>query len=193
MNNIEIDFYKGTNNNVVLIITGIGGSTKGYENKYLNMAQNIVENYKYSVFVATTPTGSWKHPKENIEYITNYIHNKISKKNSHYNINVISNSAGATFMLWHAHEFKKIKKIVAINPVLNVNFHLVEKGMQQFKGDFCKVIIGEKDYSFKFTPLLNKINNIQIVTLPNIDHNFTNNLNTFIEIPNKHLFLNEII
>lgn len=49
---IEIDkFISG--NKVLLIMTGLGGTTKGYENKYHTIAKQAY-NKGYSVFITTT-------------------------------------------------------------------------------------------------------------------------------------------
>lgn len=74
----------------------------------------------------------------------------------------MGHSAGGTVALWNLNKYPNIKRMVAINPVLNINLHKVEASAKQLEGEFIKIIIGDKDSSYKFSPLLNKINNIQV-------------------------------
>ena len=178
MEDIEIEFYSA-GKNLLLILTGIGGTTKGFQNKYEKIAKQVVQKYNYSVIVATSPKGSWQHTKENLAYIMSVVNKK-----EFYNIFAMGSSAGANILLMHAYEFPKIKKILAINPILNINLHKINNGIELFNGKTI-LICGEKDMSNKFIGIVNKKANT--ITIPNADHNFTNQLNDFIELY-KYLF-----
>lgn len=188
MNQIEIEHYPA-GKDVLLVLTGLGGSVKGYQNKYETLAKNIVSKFNYTVFVATTPHGSWENSKENIDSIINYIDKIMEDKN--YKIYVFGHSAGGTFALWHGHLFPKIKRIIASNPVLNVNFHRIKNGIDNFNGELIKVIIGEKDQCFKFAGLLKENHKAETIILENVDHEYTGNLEKFINLPNDYLFANK--
>lgn len=172
---IEIEFYSA-GKNLLLILTGIGGTTKGFQNKYEKIANQVVEKYNYSVMVATSPKGSWQHTKANLDYIMSVVN-----KNEYHNIFAMGSSAGANILLMHAYEFPQIKKILAINPVLNVNLHKINNGIEFFKGNVI-LICGEDDMSNKFKEIVDK--KAKTITIPNADHNFTNQLNNFIELYN---------
>lgn len=106
MEKIDIEYYEN-GKDILLIITGIGGTTKGFKNKYEIIARNVIKKYNFSVVVATSPFGSWLHTEQNLDYIMNYIK---SKRNCDYKVYAMGNSAGANILLWHSHKFTQIKK-----------------------------------------------------------------------------------
>lgn len=186
MKDIEIEVY-GKGKNVVLVLTGLGGTVKGYHNKYEIIANNIVTEHNCTVFVATTPHGSWEHSKENLDYIMKFIDQRMSPINKDYKIYVMGHSAGGTFILWYAYNYPRITRILAANPVLNVNFHKLENGANNFKCEFIKIIIGDKDPSYKYADLLQRVKSIETIILPHIDHEFKDSIESFIDLPNKYL------
>lgn len=179
MNDIEIEFY-GNADNLLLILTGIGGTVKGYADKYVKLANKIIDTQDCSVAVATTPSGSWQHTKENLDFIMHYVKDKHDGK-----IYAMGNSAGANILLMHAHEQPQIKQVLAVNPVLNINLFKLESGINQFAGK-TTLICGEKDMSSKFYKMLKTT--ATTFVLQDIDHNFTNHLDEFIDLPLKYLF-----
>lgn len=182
MNTIDIEFYKG-NENALLILTGIGGTTKGYDDKYVKIANQILNKFGFSVIVATTPSGSYLHTKENLDFVMKYVLDKCSGK-----VYAMGNSAGGNILLMHAHEHSQIEKILAVNPVLNINFFKIESGINKFKGKSI-IVCGEKDTSSKFCKMLNCTCDINI--LKDIDHNFSNDIEVFIDLPRTYLFSKE--
>ena len=183
MSEIEYAYYAG-GKDVVLIITGIGGSTLGYKNKYDKMAKDIIKNKNCSVLIASSPQGSWQHMKENLNNIINKIIE--IKQTENVDIYTFGHSAGGNILLLNAYHYPQIKKIVAVNPVMNVNLPWIIDGVKFFSGEIA-IIFGEKDYSSQFKSIIPKQPNVKTITLPNIDHYFTNNLNLFISLPLKYL------
>ena len=174
MQEIEIKYY-GKSNNLLLVLTGIGGTTTGYNNKYEKLAKRVIGTQDFSVAVATTPSGSWQHTKENLDFIMNEVSKRYNDK-----IYAMGNSAGGNILLMHAYEFPQIEKVLAVNSVLNVNLFKIEKGINLFKGK-TTIVCGEKDTSIKFYKMLKT--NANIVILQDIDHNFTNHIEDFINLP----------
>ena len=186
-NKIEIDVYSG-GSDVLLIMTGLGGTTKGYENKYEIMAKNAVKCYGVTVFVANTPNSSYEHSKENMDYIINYIDNYMKQKSiNEYKIYAFGHSAGGTILAWYAYEFSNITRVLAVNPVIRFNTHNLINGCQNFTNGKIQIIVGEQDECFRFIPILNRIknNNYSLTILPNKDHKFTGKLNEFIKLVNQ--------
>ena len=181
MEKIDIEYYE-SGKDFFLIITGIGGTIKGYKNKYEIIARNVIKKYNFSVVVATSPFGSWLHTEQNLDYIMNYIK---SKRNCDYKVYAMGNSAGANILLWHSYKFPQIKKVLAVNPVMNINIHLLKR-LQETTKDI-KIVFGEKDNSCKFAKLIPLNTNVNIEILPDIDHNFTDKSNIFLELPIKYL------
>lgn len=100
-----------------------------------------------------------------------------------FKIYAVGYSAGRTFLTWLVHQCSEIISILSINPVLNVNIHKMIYGLDSFSGN-AKIVIGDKDQSYSLSPILKKsINpNLSVTILPDIDHNFTNNLKLFIDL-----------
>lgn len=107
MMNIDIEFYEG-GRDVLVIFTGIGGTTKGYQNKYEKIAKYVTSQFHFSVFVATTPLGSWATLKENLQSVLNFVFKKL--KSDSLNIYVMGTSAGANMVLSFSYLFPQIKK-----------------------------------------------------------------------------------
>jgi len=182
MEDIEIEYYE-KGKDILLILTGIGGTTKGYENKYEKIAKSVMEKYNFSVVIATSPSGSWLHTEQNLNQVMNFIQ---SKRQNDFKVYAMGNSAGANIVLWHSNKFPQIKKVLAVNPVMNINLHLF-KALKDSQKEMY-VVFGELDISSKFAPLLPSSENIKVDILPNIDHNFTENLDLFMNLPNIYLF-----
>lgn len=179
MEKIEIEFY-GNADNLLLILTGIGGTVKGYDDKYVKLSKKVIETQDFSVAVATTPSGSWEHTKENLDFIMQYVKNKVKGK-----IYAMGSSAGANILLMHAHEHPQIEQVLAVNPVLNINLFKIENGINKFSGN-TTIVCGEKDMSSKFYKILKSKATTHV--LQDIDHNFTNHLDQFIDLPLKYIF-----
>lgn len=188
MEKLEIDKYlTQKENDVFLILTGLGGNTKGYENKYETISKNASVAHGFNVFVVGTPYGVYDNSKEFFDIIFSEIDKELERKD--YSVYLMGHSAGGTVALWNLNKYPNIKRMVAINPVLNINLHKVEASAKQLEGKFIKIIIGDKDSSYKFSPLLNKINNIQVEILKDTDHEFKDKLQEFIDLSNKYLFI----
>lgn len=184
MEEIKYSYYDG-GKDVVLMITGIGGSTFGYKNKYDIMAKSIVQQTNYSVLIATSPQGTWLHIKENLIQIINKIIE--IKQTDKINIYAFGHSAGGNTLLLSAYLYPQIKSIVAVNPVININISQLIDGIKNFNGKIT-IVFGEQDSSSKFACLIPSKVNTKTIILPNIDHYFTDNLDLFITLPLKYLF-----
>lgn len=185
MAEIEIEFYE-KGKNILLIFTGIGGTTKGYQNKYQTIAKQVMRDHNFSVAIATTPSGSLMSANDNLQYAINFLTQKTKDKD--FNIYVMGISAGGNIVLSFSHLFPQIKRVLAVNPVINVNFHLIDKNINNFAGENITIVFGENDPSSKWIGLLPKNKKLKTILLPQIDHDFTDNLETFINLPNKYLF-----
>ncbi len=180
MQDIKFEFYK-SGPDVLLILTGAGGTTKGYANKYEKIAKAAMQKFNLSVVVASIPSRVWLQSEQCLSEIMNFVHSKMSNV---YCVYAMGHSMGANLVLWHFAKFTEIKKVLAVNPVMTVNLHLfnrlqnIEKPMQ--------VIFGENDESCKFAEMLPK--NIKVDVLVGVDHNFTKHLDLFIQLPEKYLF-----
>lgn len=97
-------------------------------------------------------------------------------------------SAGATMALWYAVKYPQIRRVLCVNPVLNINLHRTSNGVRNFSGEKLAVVFGEKDPSAKWAKLLPVLPNLQIHIIPDADHVFCGKLDEFIDLPKKYLF-----
>ena len=182
---IEIEFYE-KGQDVLFIFTGIGGTTKGYQNKYELIANQVVKDYGFSVAVVATPHGALLTLNDNMQYVMNFLFEQ--KKSKDIRVYAMGTSAGGNIVLSFSYPYPQIKKVLAINPVMNVNFHLIKNGIKEFVEGKINVVFGEHDSSTKWVELLPNSDNLSVTILPNIDHEFRGNLQSFIDLPNKFLF-----
>ena len=101
----------------------------------------------------------------------------------------MGSSGGASLLIHNSHRDERIKKILAINFVFNINYNLFNDFIKAYKGE-ATLIIGEKDESFKFLEIIKKFEqkNITIEAIPNADHYFTGMLDEYIALPQKFLY-----
>ena len=78
--------------------------------------------------------------------------------------------------------------MLIVNPILNANTNRLKDGLKKFDGDIT-FIFGEFDQSIYYLPLLENVNPLaEIFVLKDIDHIFKDNVELFIELPEKYLF-----
>jgi hypothetical protein len=58
---------------VLLIIVGINGSVKGYDNKYIKIAEKANKDHNNTVFIISNDLCNWNIPKNYFNAIMNYV------------------------------------------------------------------------------------------------------------------------
>lgn len=165
-----------------VILTGLGGSADGFGNKYSRIAEYVQSDYGFPAFIVPTPKDVWeKKEKFYDEVVARFMQNKTC-------VYLMGVSAGATMALWYAVKYPQIRRILCVNPVLNINLHLTSSGIRDFCGEKMAVVFGEKCPSAKWAKLLPVLPNLQIHIIPDADHVFSGKLDEFIELPKKYLF-----
>lgn len=183
INGINIDNYPA-GADCLIIFTGLGGDTKGYENKYVTIAEEVTEKYGFSVFAAGVPQDLWSRPQEVFSTVFDYVLSVCPPRT----IYLMGSSAGASISIWYAHLYPQIKKVLAVNPVLNLNFHRVRDGLEKFSGEEIHIAIGEYDPCAMWVQLLPEQKNLVKEIIAGADHVFKGKLNEFISLPLKSLF-----
>lgn len=188
MNPEKFKIYQANSNVGVIIFTGIGGSVDGFENKYAKIAENLKEKHNVSVFIFAVE--SWNQfdslLKMAMDKICEYYN---SLKIEDFSLYAMGVSAGASILASNSFKYSQIKKVLAINPVLQMNYFKLLDGVKAFEGKTI-FVFGENDDSAKYCPLLENENfkNAEIVIVKGADHQFTNNLKEFINLPETYLF-----
>ena len=186
---IDINLYPG-NHHFFLVMTGLGGDCIGFYSKYKKIAKNMNKKHGCTVIVASTPELSWMHPIDNFKNIMEYINSYAQENNfNDYDVSIFGNSAGGTFATWYSYQYLQIKKLLIVNPVLNVNTHKFKEGLRNFSGESATLVFGELDQSTYYLPLLENINPlVETLILKDVDHIFKDKIELFIELPEKYLF-----
>lgn len=97
-------------------------------------------------------------------------------------------SAGASIALWYAAGYPQIVRVLAVNPVLQINFDMALSGMRRFRGERLNVVVGDRDPSARWAKALADKSGAQIDILPETDHLFSGKLDEFTALPEKYLF-----
>ena len=180
---MQIDIYPA-GKDCVLILTGLGGDTKGYEDKYVKIAEAITQKYGFTVFVAGVPKDCWSRPQEVFKEAVEHV----LAKRAPEKIYIMGSSAGASLAIWYSHLYPQIEKVLAVNPVLNLNYHRTKEGIQKFAGEKMFVEVGELDPCAMWVSALPKKENVCGEVLEGIDHVFKGRTEEFIALPDKTLF-----
>lgn len=175
-------------NGVLILLTGIGGTLEGYEGKYECIAKKAHDELGMSVLIATTPKGSWSHLRENLDSVMAEMHKTMGSDCSCY---LMGFSAGGNIALCHSYLYPEIKRVLVINPVLNINLHIIRKGILAFSGERMTVVIGDGDSSYPFLGMLPKTERLEAVSLSGVDHVFTGRTDDFINLPFHYLLTSQ--
>lgn len=71
-NDLQIDEYPA-GEDCLIILTGLGGDTRGYNDKYVKIAGNTVEKHNFTVYVAGVPSYCWEKPKAVFDGVMQYV------------------------------------------------------------------------------------------------------------------------
>ena len=179
------------NNTIIFIKPGMGGSCYGYENKYVRIGRLLHENHGCSIISSSNPLGYQTDFAAEMDFIRDY-----AKKQNHkgFQVYYLGHSNGAALGIINACHFPEIKKLVCINAPLMTNPHLLIRGIKEFSGEKMFLVYGSKDPSFNMVKSYSEFESVKIefVRVRNADHNFTENLDFFIELPGFLFFGDEL-
>lgn len=184
--------YIGTSDQAVLIMTGIGGSENGHENKYEKIAYELNVRYGASVFIFATPRAAWGIGERLVEQAIDEVRLQLQNQGrSLCDLYCFGVSAGASFLGAFGYLYPKIKKLILVNPVIQINYHKFLGGLKKTNADVT-IVFGELDPSYKFLFMLDTVRrgNIKTVTVPNADHCFSGEENFKIFFGLPKLFFN---
>ena len=168
----------------LLIKGGQGGSAYGYQNKYLNLANEIRDKYGITVVSSATPN----EPSSNNK--TNQITENIALLNetckSRPKILFMGMSKGASLGCIEGRKIPQISRLLLINPPLMINLPRICHAAKNFNGEMMTFVFGSEDPSVKESELLklHERDNIKVITVPGQDHYFSKdgfNLRTLVE------------
>ena len=187
---IEYGIIDG-NNTIVFIKAGLEGSCYGYENKYVRIGRALNEKHGCSIIASSNPLGYKTDFAAEMDFIKDYA----KKQNlDDYQVYFFGYSNGAALGIINAYQFAEIKKLVCINAPLMINLHLLLRGIKGFSGEKMTLVYGSSDASFDMLKLYSELESdkIDFVRIYGADHNFTECLDLFIELPGVLLFGDEL-
>ena len=170
---------------ILFIKAGQDGSVYGYDNKYLKIARKINKKYGCTIICASNPFDGKNNP---LDYDMNIVDDYCKKFND-YKVYYMGHSNGGVIGAIWGYQYPQIKGMLLVNPPLFYNWHKIKAGLSAFRGDKCFVIIGELDSSHKYAQMIDLIKNdrVKVDTIKNADHNFTNSISDFMNLPETYL------
>jgi len=176
------------NNTVVMIKAGAGGSYTGYADKYLRLAEMLHACSGCTVICLSNPSAD-SFERADVDVIRDIV-SHIKGKTQMYYIGV---SNGATQGLIDATKYFEFSRILLVNMPLMLNFHKIRKALSRVNTEI-RFIFGEKDPSYSYVPFLKNAAQkdtcaaqVEIVTVPQADHNFSGMLDTFLDLGKRVL------
>ena len=187
---IEYGIIDG-NNTIVYIKAGMEGSCYGYENKYVRIGRLLNEKHGCSIVSSSNPLGLHTDFSAEMTFIRDYA---LKHNLEDYKVYYLGHSNGAALGIINAWHFSEIKRLVCINAPLMMNPHQLVQGIKEFNGEKMSLVYGSKDPSFDMVKLYSELESekIDFISVKNADHNFTGNLDFFIELPGLLLFGDEL-
>ncbi len=185
----ELDFIGGEgewqygyipgNEKLVFIKAGLGGDYLGYENKYLRIARLLHERHGCTVVSVSNPNDKrWSVADDRA--ILEGVLLKFGLKNPE--LYLFGNSDGCRKGLALAAEIP-FRRIVLVNMPLTINFHRTKSHLSRIPDTDVIAVYGEKDVSCPYAALLEgKSERVQVVRVPEADHNFAGKTEKFIEL-----------
>jgi len=193
-NSVRIDYYNYNSNLesylnheiAFVLFVWLDWTTEWYMSKNHRMGWKIVTKYWYPVAIVENPKCSWDYSEEYFDKAINLINEKFwcSK------LYIMWYSAWGNFVWRYAYKYSEIKWILLVNPVLRVNNTKLIKWLNEFNWEWT-ILMWDKDPDFFYFPLLEKLNNnIDLIKLPWVGHQFDYEwgLEDYEELPLKYLF-----
>ena len=170
------------NDIVVIIKAGAGGSYRGYEDKYLKMADTL-HAYRGCTVICLSNYSDDSFERADIDVIQDVVSNVNGKTKMYF----IGASNGAVQGLIDATKRFEFVRILLINMPLMLNFHKIKEALTRVNADI-QLLYGEKDPSYSYIPFLqNSAKNdtcaarVEFVTIPQADHDFTGMLGILLD------------
>ena len=161
----------GTRQDYALLIKGgQGGSAYGYQNKYLNLANEIRD--KYGITVVSCATRDESKSSNQANQIAEDVDFVNSCCKSHPKIFFMGMSKGASLGCIEGSKIPQISRLLLVNPPLMINLPRICHAAKNFSGEKMTFVFGSEDPSIKESGLLKlyERGNMKVVTVPGQDH-----------------------
>lgn len=147
----------GGTSHIVFIKTGRGGTifreNDDQPDVYPDLAGRIRERFGYTVIVADNPLGENRPDPliDDMGFLNQYAEeSRLRDVVADY----VGFSAGADYGAWYGHLFPVIRRMLLINPIVNLNPHRMKDCCDRFSGEEISFLFGESDPSARYAFLI---------------------------------------
>ena len=169
------------NEKIVFIKTGVDGSIRGYQDKYLQMAYRVHERLGATVICASNPNAAY----EPQVVADKAMISKVAAEQgfADYEVYFVGTSDGGYQNLLLAKAVPQTVKLIGINPSLIDMDDFAEK-LRESPGINKLLVYGTEDDDYECVPVLKDLDceNLEIITVEGADHEFTGMVDEFIAL-----------
>lgn len=159
---------------ILLIKSGNSGSFRGYEDKYLRLADRVNREYGYTTICASNPIHGDKTLDTAIRQVKNYA---VLRGFDGYRVLYMGFSDGARIGACHGADHPEICRMVLVNCPLMINWHKTKAGILRFSGEWATFVFGSLDPSYRYAELIRKLEGenprIRLEIVAGQDHYFS--------------------
>jgi len=185
---VEFGLTEGTNG-LLVVKTGSGGTIYGHENKYLTLAARIAERHNVSVIVSDNPLEL--APEENMSITMSVAADYISSRKEEMPVFYFGVSKGGQYGAMYGYRYPFVQKWLLLNLPVMINWHKSRTGLMKMPAEQeVTMLFGERDPSYPYAALIDLLRreNIKRVTLPDVGHTFSHEVDEFLRLTERFLF-----
>jgi alpha/beta superfamily hydrolase len=171
--------YLPGNEKVVFIKAGLGGDYLGYENKYLKIARILHEKHGCTVVSVSNPYEKGYSVSDDSAILESMLRQLGIE---HPELYLFGNSDGCRKGLALAAEIP-FRRMILVNMPLTINLHHTRRYLSLIPDTDVIAVYGERDVSYPYAAILEgKSERVQVVRVPDADHNFAGKTEEFIRL-----------
>lgn len=185
---VEFGLMEGTDG-LLIVKTGSGGTIYGSENKYLTLAARIMERHNVSVIVSDNPLEI--APEENMSTTMSVAADYIASRNVGSAVSYFGVSKGGQYGAMYGYHYPFVQKWLLLNMPVMIDWHKSKAGLMKMPTDQeVTLLFGERDPSYPYVELIDLLRreNIKRVTLPDVGHTFSHEIDEFLRLAERFLF-----
>lgn len=185
---VAFGLMEGTDG-LLIVKTGSGGTIYGHENKYLTLAARIAERHGFSVMVSDNPLEI--DPEENMSTTMSVAEDYIASRNAGSSVSYFGVSKGGQYGAMYGYRYPFVQKWLLLNMPVMIDWHKSKAGLMKMPTDQeVTLLFGERDPSYPYVELIDLLRreNIKRVTLPDVGHTFSHEIDEFLRLAERFLF-----
>ena len=188
---VTIAVHPLPSDNIVIIYPGAGGSKDGYEDKYIKMADFLIQNDVGAVIRTDNVFQLGNGWTTTLEIVIEYAldHSEEICESPNPNIYLVGHSIGAGACDLISCVYEEIKKILFTSPAPIMKNNEPQHGIGEFTGEVY-VVIGDEDqipreYALQFYELADKASKRKLEIIKGCGHHFEGkeNFDRFVRLP----------